>query len=169
MVLSQLFLSFAVLCQKPSRKLPAKLQLLQRRLPYRLPCTTRGSHLLKINHSHSDSISHHSSYLGLTDHPHLHLIYTHTYKPLSHTDSLRSLDLPCCHFWALYPCLLSCFDLGLFPVSLIVLCLPRPWIVSHGLCFLAACPDLSPGIWLSLSSLCCSALPVFDPVLSDYS
>ncbi len=72
--------------------------LLQRRLPYRLPRTTRGSHLLNINHSHSDSISHHSSYLGLTDHPHLHLIYTHTYKPHTHTDSLRSLDLPCYHF-----------------------------------------------------------------------
>ncbi len=74
------------------------LNLLQRRLLYRLPRTTRGSRPLNINHPHSDSSSHHSSYLGLTDHLHLQLIYTHTYthtyKPHTHTDSLRSLDLP---------------------------------------------------------------------------
>ncbi len=144
--------------------------LLQRRLPYCLLRTTRGSHLLNINHSHSDSISHHSSYLGLTDHPHLHLIYTHTYKPLSHTDSLRSLDLPCCHFWALYPCFLSLF--WPWPVSRFSDCsLPAPtldcftWTV-----FASRLPwSLAWYLTLSLSSLCCSALPVFDPVLSDYS
>ncbi len=61
--------------------------LLQRRLPYRLLRTTRGSHPLNINHFHSDSSFHHSSYLGLTDHPHLHLIYSHTYISHTHTQT----------------------------------------------------------------------------------
>ncbi len=69
-------------------------RVLRLRLPYRSLCTTRGSRPRNINHPHSDSSSHHSSYLGLTNHPHLQLIYTHTYKPHTHTDSLRSLDLP---------------------------------------------------------------------------
>ncbi len=124
--------------------------LLQRRLPYRLLRTTRGNHHLNTSHSHSDSISHHPSYLGLTDHPHLHLIYTHTYKPHTHTNSLRSLDLPGCHFWALYPCLFSCYlTLDCLPVILIVCCLPRLGLFI-GLWLFAACPDLLPGVRLCL-------------------
>ncbi len=132
-----------------------QLQLLQRRLLYRLPRTTRGSHPLNINHPHSDSSSHHSSYLGLTNHPHLQLIYTHTYEP--HTQCYTVFDF-------------SVLDLDPFPVILIVYCLPRPRIVSPELCLLAACPDPPPG---TRHCLCLtpavSALPVFDPVLSDYS
>ncbi len=120
--------------------------LLQRRLLYHLPRTTRGSRPLNINHPHSDSSSHHSSYLGLTDHPHLQLIYTHTYKPHTHTDSLRSLDLPRLSFLNVIPVFDFCIlDLGPFPVILIVFCLPRPRIVSPELCLLAACPDPPPG------------------------
>ncbi len=62
------------------------------KLPYHPLCTTRGSHPLNIN-SHSDSVSHHSSYLGLIVLPHLHLIHTHTYKQHTSMHSLRSLDL----------------------------------------------------------------------------
>ncbi len=67
------------------------------KLPYHPLCTTRGSRPLNIN-SHSDSVSHHSSYLGMIVLPHLHLIHTHTYKHTlkQHTSmhSLQSLDLP---------------------------------------------------------------------------
>ncbi len=116
--------------------------LLQRRLPH----TTRGSHPLKINHLHSDSSSHHSSYLVLSDHPHLQLIYTHIYKPHTHTDSLRSLDLPRLSFLSVIPVFDLCvLDLGPLPVILIVFCLPRPRIVLPELCLLAACPDPLPG------------------------
>ncbi len=105
-----------------------------------LPRTTRGSHPLNINHLHSDSNSHHSSYLGLTDHPHLQIIYTHTYI------SLRSLDLPRLSFLSVIPVFDFCvLDLGPLPVILIVFCLPRPQIVSPELCLLAACPDPLPG------------------------
>ncbi len=115
--------------------------LLQRRLLYHLPSTTRGSHPLNINHLHSDSSSHHSSYLGLTDHLHLQLIYTHTYKPHTHTDSLQSLDLPRLSFLSVIPMFDFCvLDLGPFPVILIVFCLPRPRIDR-----LTACPDPLPG------------------------
>ncbi len=72
------------------------------------------------------------------DHPHMHLIYTHTLKPLTHTDSLRSLDLPRLSFLSFIPMFYFCvLDLGRFPVILIVLCLPRPRIVSPELCLLA--------------------------------
>ncbi len=124
------------------------LNLLQRRLLYRLPRTTRGSRPLNIDHPHSDSSSHHSSYLGLTNHLHLQLIYTHTYKPHTHTDSLQSLDLPRLSFLSVIPV----FDFpdpdpdpDPFPVILIVYCLPRPRIASPELCLLAACPDPPPG------------------------
>ncbi len=118
--------------------------LLQRRLLYRLPSTTRGSHPLNINHLHSDSSSHHSSYLG-TSTPTAHL-HTHTYKPHTHTDSLRSLDLPRLYFLSVISMFDFCvLDLGPFPVILIVFCLPRPRIVSPELCLLAACPDPLPG------------------------
>ncbi len=63
------------------------------KLPYHPLCTTRGRCPLNIN-SHSDSVSHHSSYLGLIVSPHLHLIHTHTYKQHTSMHSLRSLDLP---------------------------------------------------------------------------
>ncbi len=63
------------------------------KLPYLPLCTTRGSHPLSTS-SHSDSVSHHSSYLGLIALPHLHIIPTHTYKQYTSTHSLRSLDLP---------------------------------------------------------------------------
>ncbi len=119
--------------------------LLQRRLLYRFPRTTRWSHPLNINHLHSDSSSHHSSYLGLTDHPHLQLIYTHTYKTHTHTDSLRSLDLPRLSFLSVIPVYFCVLDLGPLPVILIFFCLPRPRIVSPELCLLAACPDPLPG------------------------
>ncbi len=120
--------------------------LLQRRLLYRLPRTTRRSHPLNINHLQLDSSSHHSSYLGLTNHPHLQLIDTHTYKPHTHTDSLRSLDLPRLSFLSVIPVFDFCvLDFGPLPVILIVFCLPRPRIVSPELCLLAACPDPLPG------------------------
>ncbi len=100
---------------------------------------------------HSDSISHFPSYLGLINHPHLFPIYTHTYKPHTHTDPLRSLDLPCCHFWAFYPCLPSCY-LTLDCLLVISDCLlPAPtWIVFIGLWLFAPCPDLLPGVLLCL-------------------
>ncbi len=125
--------------------------LLQRRLLYRLPRTTRGSRPLNINHPHSDSSSHHSSYLGLTDHPHLQLIYTHTYKPLTHTRTpCKVLICPGCLFWALYPCLISVYlTLDRFLLF---------WLFS-------ACPVFAsrlpwPSTWystFSLSNPCCSA------------
>ncbi len=88
---------------------------------------------------HSDYSSHFPSYLGLINHPHLFPIYTHTYKPHTHTDLLQSLDLPCCHFWALYPCLLSCYlTLDCLLIILVVWCLPR-----LGLCLLD-CDCLPP-------------------------
>ncbi len=145
--------------------------MLQRRLLYRLPRTTRRSHPLNINHLQLDSSSHHSSYLGLTDHPHLQLIDTHTHISHTHTQTLcEVLICPGCLFWALYPCLISvCFTLDR---CLLI------WLFS-------ACPDLGSFTWtvfarrlpwpsdwystLSLSIPCCSALPVFDPVLSDCS
>ncbi len=61
--------------------------------------TTRWSHPLNINHLHSDTSSHHSSYLGLTDHPHLHFTNTHTYKPHTHTQTrCKVLICPGCLF-----------------------------------------------------------------------
>ncbi len=68
------------------------------KLPYHPICTTRGSHPLNIN-SHSDSVSHQSSYLGLIVSPHLHLIHTHTHisstLPCTHCEVLIC---PGCHF-----------------------------------------------------------------------
>ncbi len=68
------------------------------KLPYHPLCTTRGSRPLNIN-SHSDSVSHHSSYLGLIVSPHLHLIHTHTHisstLPCTHCEVLIC---PGCHF-----------------------------------------------------------------------
>ncbi len=67
--------------------------LSQSKLPNHSLCTTRGSLPRNIN-SHSDSVSHQSSYLGLIALQHLHLINTHTYKQHTSTHPLRSLDLP---------------------------------------------------------------------------
>ncbi len=96
---------------------------------------------------------------------------THTYKPHTHTDSLRSLDLPRLSFLSVIPMFDFCvLDLG--PLACYSDCfLPAPtsdcftWTV-----FASHLPWSSA--WystLSLSIPCCSALPVFDPVLSDYS
>ncbi len=63
------------------------------RLPYRLLSSARGSRPLSIDFP-SDSVSHHSSYLGLIVLSHLHLIYNCTYKQHTYTHPLRSLDLP---------------------------------------------------------------------------
>ncbi len=142
--------------------------MLQRRPLYRLPRTTRGSHPLNINHLQLDSSSHHSSYLGLTNHPHLQLIDTQTYKPHTHTQTLcEVLICPGCLFWALYPCLISvCLTLDrclLFWFS--VFCLPWPRIVSPELCLLAACPDPLPGtqpcLCLSPAVLPCRYLTLY--------
>ncbi len=138
--------------------------VLQRRLLYRLPRTTRGSHPLNINHLLLDSSSHHSSYLGLTDYPHLQLIYTHISH--THTDSLRSLDLPRRSFLSVIPVFDFCvLDLGPLPVILIVFCLPRPRIVSPELCLPAACldplPSTRPCLCLSPAVLPCRYLTLY--------
>ncbi len=102
---------------------------------------------------HSDSISHFPSYLGLINHPHLFPIYTHISH--THTDPLRSLDLPCCHFWAFYPCLQSCYlTLDCLLVILIVCCLPR-----LGLCLLD-CDCLPLALTSCLVFYSVSALPL---------
>ncbi len=120
--------------------------VLQRRLLYRLPRSTRGSHPLNINHLLLDSSSHHSSYLGLTDiHTFSSFTHTHTHTPHTHTASLRSLDLPRLSFLSVIPVFDFCvLDLGPLPVILIVFCLPRPRIVSPELRLVAACPDPLP-------------------------
>ncbi len=139
------------------------------KLPYLPLCTTRGSHPLSTS-SHSDSVSHHSSYLGLIDLPHLHIIPTHTYKQHTSTHSLRSLDLP---------------RLSLLSVSTRV-CVSRyylclvPRLCDPSLVAPTRTVSLDSDIrrlpWLfSLFTDHASALstlllfPVIDPVLFDYS
>ncbi len=95
--------------------------------------------------------------------------FTHTH--ISHTQTpCKVLICPGCLFWALYPSLIS--------VYLTLDCFLLFWLSS-------ACPTSDRFTWtvfashlpwsfawnptLSLSNPCCSALPVFDPLLSDYS
>ncbi len=146
--------------------------MLERRPLYRLPRTTRGSHPLNINHLQLDSSSHHSSYLGLTNHPHLQLIDTHTYKPHTYTHRLfaKSWFAPAVFserytrvwFLCAWPWTVACYSDCFLPAptsdrfTWTVFASRLPW----------------PSAWystLSLSIPCCSALPIFDPVLSDYS
>ncbi len=139
------------------------------KLPYHLLCTTRGSLPLNIN-SHSDSVSHHSSYLGLIALPHLHLIYTHTYKQHTSMHSLRSLDLPRLSLLSVttrvcFPVITSALILD----SVIPLWLPWlglfPWTL-----ILAACPDYSACLSDYVSALSTLfPLLVIDPVLFDHS
>ncbi len=79
---------------RPRRHLPPHVRSRsQREGSVTIEAPTRGSRPLNIN-SNSDSVSHHSSYLGLIVLPHLHLIQTHTYKQHTSMHSLRSLDFP---------------------------------------------------------------------------
>ncbi len=102
------------------RRLPPRVRsrsqgraLSQSKLPNHSLCTTRGSLPRNIN-SHSDSVSHQSSYLGLIALQHLHLINSHTYKQHTSMHSLRSLDLPRLSLLSVTtPCLISCYYLCL--------------------------------------------------------
>ncbi len=130
--------------------------LLQRRLPYHLFHTTRGNHHLNTSQL---PVGLHFTFplIPGTDQSSTPVPpFTHMYKP--HTDLLRSLDLPCCHFWAFYLCLLSCYlTLDCLLVILIVYCLPRLW-----LCLLD-CDCLPPALssCLVFNSVC--ALPTVLP------
>ncbi len=56
-----------------------------RRLPYCLLRTTRGNHHLNTSQLPFGPVSHFPSYLGLINHPHLFLIYTHNIHTHTHT------------------------------------------------------------------------------------
>ncbi len=130
------------------------------KLLYHPLCTTRESRPLNIN-SHSDSVSHHSSYLGLNVLSHLHLIDTHTHisstLPCTHCEVLIC---PGCHFWALLPVFVfPVFTSALILDSVILLWLPWlglfPWTL-----ILAACP-----IYSACLSDYVSALSTLFPLL----
>ncbi len=117
------------------------IHLSQSKLPNHSLCTTRGSLPRNIN-SHSDSVSHQSSYLGLIALQHLHLINSHTYKQHTSMHSLRSLDLPRLSLLSVttrvwFPVITSALILD----SVIPLWLPRLGLFTWTL-IIAACPDL---------------------------
>ncbi len=134
------------------------------------PITTRGNPHLSIN-SHSDSISHipHTwDWLRAQ----VFLIDSGLFKLLSLIPHCEVLFLPCRHFWAFFPCLISCCRPGLFTrlwknsACLIWPCLPcwsvllsacrLPWSLAWTLFMILSCLR---GIWrLGLTYACMTCL-----------
>ncbi len=127
-----------------------------------LPLTHCTSPLDCISHHSLHShipIHHYTNHTAVTIHslvlifsPHLHLIYSLTFKQHSHMHSPRSLVLPRLTFWAFHPAI-SAFDPGLPDLG--ILCLwPRP---LPGIVYVSALPLI---FLFCLPTIACSILPL---------